>query len=182
MPPKQQVRGKKRQRRGAPSSTPPEDLIEEGRRQDILRVFQEYSSGSNDNNDGDTKDATLSFTDTKKALKELQLVGIKQEEIKAYFGVDKDDRTSILSLDADMFLRFAAAKTIQHSRAQKAFGLMDEAQKGVVVLEDLERVATDLGENLTTEEITEMIDYIDRSGEGLLTLSHFFKIARKVNL
>ena len=81
-----------------------------------------------------------------------------------------------------MFLRFAADKTMQLEKANKAFQLMDEAQKGVVVIEDLQRVCIELGEDLTEEELVEMIEFVDSTGEGLLSPEHFFRIAHKVNL
>ena len=84
-----------------------------------------------------------------------------------------------------MFLRFAADKTIQMNKANKAFQLIDEAQKGVVVVEDLKRVCLELGEDLTDQELNEMIEWADigsSSGDGLLRPKHFFRIAHKSNL
>lgn len=99
------------------------------------------------------------------------------DDVKNYF---QDD--SLESLDADMFLRFAADKSIQIEKSNRAFQLMDEAKKGVVVLEDLQRVCVELGEDMTEEELIEMIDFADSSGEGLLNPKHFFRIAQKTNL
>jgi Ca2+-binding EF-hand superfamily protein len=81
-----------------------------------------------------------------------------------------------------MFLRFAAAKTLQKEKSEKAFELMDGGQKGVIVIEDLQRVAAELGEEFTDDELMEMVDFVDMSGEGLLSPKHIFKIARQVNL
>jgi centrin-3 len=72
--------------------------------------------------------------------------------------------------------------SVQQEKATRAFQLIDEAQKGVVVLEDLQRIAADLDQELTEEELVEMIQFVDKSSDGLLTPRHFFKIARKVNL
>jgi calcium-binding protein CML len=179
-PPKQKS-GKKRSRKGS-SSSPPEDLIEDNRRQEILRAFQEALVQSCDDDDvassNQQSSATISLSDTKRILRRLELEGIKGDEIITYFDDDMME-----SLDADMFLRFAAAMTIQKEKAHKAFSLIDEAGKGVVVLEDLQRVARDLGEEWTDEELTEMIEFADRkSGEGFITKKHFFKLARRVNL
>jgi len=113
----------------------------------------------------------------KKALKQLQLVGLKTDDIKTYFDDD-----SLESLDADMFLRFAADKSIQLDRSNRAFNLMDEAKKGVVVFEDLQRVCLELGEIMTEDELIEMIEFADSSGDGLLNPKHFFRIAHKTNL
>lgn len=176
-PPKQKSGKKRSLKRSSSSSSPPEDLIEDNRRQDILRAFQEAVKSCDDEGRSDQIDA-ISLSDAKKALRRLQLEGIKGDEIMTYF----DDDT-LESLDADMFLRFAAAMTIQKEKADKAFSLIDEAGKGVVLLEDLQRVTRDLGEEWTDEELAEMIEFADsKSGEGFITPKHFFKLARKVNL
>ena len=98
-------------------------------------------------------------------------------EVKRYF---EDD--ALESVDTDMILRFAADKSIQIEKSNRAFELMDEAKKGVVVFEDLQRVCVELGEEMSEEELLEMIEFADSSGEGLLSRKHFFRIARKTNL
>ena len=168
-------------------------MISQERRKEILQVFQRYATvvvqqnNSNCNNkshkDDDDEDynedtPTICISDTKKALKRLGMEGIKQDEISSYFDFDRDDSC----LDSDQFLRFAAVKSIQQDKSKRAFQLIDEAHKGIVVVEDLQRVATDLGEDFTQEELIEMIQFVDKSADGLLTPAHFFKIARKVNL
>jgi Ca2+-binding EF-hand superfamily protein len=143
----------------------------------------EKSKSENDEDDtANHSSDKLSLIGAKKALKKLQLEGIRTEEIETYFeGGDGCDNV-INSLDADMFLRFAAVKTLQREKSDKAFALMDGGQKGVIVVEDLQRVAVELGEDFTEDDLIEMVDFLDRSGEGLLTPKHFFKIARQVNL
>jgi Ca2+-binding EF-hand superfamily protein len=88
----------------------------------------------------------------------------------------------LTDLDEEIFIKFGAIKLVQIEKAQKAFSLFDKDDKGVVVLEDLQRVAQELGEDLTNEELTEMVDLVDRSGDGLLSPNDFVKIAKKVNL
>lgn len=99
------------------------------------------------------------------------------DDAKRYFDDD-----SLESLDADMFLRFAADKSIQMDKSNRAFQLMDEAKKGVVVFEDLQRVCLELGEDMTEDELIEMIEFADSSGDGLINPKRFFRIALKTNL
>lgn len=99
------------------------------------------------------------------------------DDVKRYF-----DDESLEALDADMFLRFAADKSIQMTKSNRAFELIDEAKKGVVVFEDLQRVCLELGEAMTEDELVEMIEFADPSGVGLLSPKHFFRIAKKSNL
>lgn len=82
----------------------------------------------------------------------------------------------------DEFYSLAGRKLIQKEQALKAFALFDPSEKGVVILEDLQRVASELGEELTVVEMEEMIREVDQSGEGLLTTEDFVKIANVVGL
>lgn len=190
-PPKNKQRGGRGKKRKATSNAaaPPEELIDDDRRQAILQVYQEALEKSNSTESGDdnieddlASSDELPLSCARKALTKLQLEGIKIEELQKYFGGGCDGDDPIDSLDADMFLRYAAAKTLQREKSDKAFALMDGGQKGVVLIEDLQRVAGDLGEDISEEGLQEMIDFVDSSGEGLLSPRHFFKIARQVNL
>ena len=48
----------------------------------------------------------------------------------------------------------------------KAFRLFDPNGTGRITFTNLKRVATELGENLTDEELQEMITEADRDGDG----------------
>lgn len=170
---------KKRKRKlssGIRTATPPEDLIEHSRRKEILMSFQTALELSK-SGDKSASDKLLPISCIKKPLKKLQLPGVATHEVKRYFGDD-----SLETLDVDMFLRFAAEKSMQIEKSNRAFELMDKAKKGVVVFEDLQRVCVELGEEISEEELVEMIEFADSSGEGLLSPKHFFRIARKTNL
>jgi Ca2+-binding EF-hand superfamily protein len=88
----------------------------------------------------------------------------------------------LTDLDEKLFIQFGAIKLVQIEKAQNAFALFDKDDKGVVVFEDLQRVAQELGEDFTNDELTEMVDLVDRSGDGLLSPKDFAKIAKRVDL
>ena len=68
-------------------------------------------------------------------------------------------------------------------RAERAFDLLDEAGKGVVVFEDLRRVANEFfEEQVTDDDLEEMIREIDQSGDGILTKHDFYKLANHIGL
>lgn len=51
-----------------------------------------------------------------------------------------------------------------------------------ITLKNLKRVAKELGENLTDEELQEMIDEADRNGDGQIDEEEFFRIMKKTSL
>lgn len=120
---------------------------------------------------------TLSVKEAKRALKELG-IDIKSEELRSVFSNEEED----IQLDESAFLHFAALKIFQLEKSNKAFELIDTGGKGVVVVEDLARVARELEEDLTEEELIEMMEFVDRSGDGMLSRTDFARIGRKVNL
>ena len=46
----------------------------------------------------------------------------------------------------------------------------------------MKRVAKELGENMTDEELQEMIDEADRDGDGEVSEEEFFRIMKKTSL
>ena len=64
----------------------------------------------------------------------------------------------------------------------KAFRLFDEDETGRISFKNLKRVAKELGENMSDDEIQEMIDEADRNGEGEINEDDFVRIMKKTNL
>lgn len=53
---------------------------------------------------------------------------------------------------------------------------------GKISFKNLKRVAKELGENLTDEELHEMIDEADRDGDGEINQEEFLRIMKKTSL
>lgn len=137
----------------------------------------------------------LSISKAKHALRTLG-IDAKSDELSAYldannaYGNDDDDddddsnnNNNVQKVVTElMFVRFGASKILQMEKAQSVFELIDKDQKGVVVLEDLERIAHELDEDISREELEEMIELVDRQGDGLLTINDFVRIAKKIDL
>jgi hypothetical protein len=64
----------------------------------------------------------------------------------------------------------------------KAFRLFDDDETGKISFKNLKRVAKDLGENMTDEELQEMIDEADRDGDGEVSEEEFIRIMKKTSL
>ena len=58
----------------------------------------------------------------------------------------------------------------------KAFRLFDDDDTGKITFRNLKRVAKELGENMTDEELQEMIDEADRDGDGEINEDEFLKV------
>ena len=63
----------------------------------------------------------------------------------------------------------------------KAFQLFDEDKDGFVTVDDLKRIAKEVGEgSITDEELQEMISEGDHDGDGKINEEDFQKIMKKV--
>ena len=59
------------------------------------------------------------------------------------------------------------------------FKLFDDDETGKISFRNLKRVAKELGENMTDEELQEMIDEADRDGDGMINEDEFFRVMKK---
>ncbi len=64
----------------------------------------------------------------------------------------------------------------------KAFRLFIDDGEDKIQLRHLTRVARELGENMSQDELQEMIDEADRSGQGSISEDDFIRIMKKTNL
>uniref|UniRef100_A0A7S1D4K6 EF-hand domain-containing protein n=1 Tax=Cyclophora tenuis TaxID=216820 RepID=A0A7S1D4K6_CYCTE len=110
-------------------------------------------------------------------------VEAKREEIRGWVQQQPDEEVSNDTLvGREVFFRIACSTMEQQQTAEKAFRLFDKDQKGMICFEDLVRVSVELGEEMSEEELQEMVQEADRNGEGLVDLQDFFRLARKIKL
>ena len=64
----------------------------------------------------------------------------------------------------------------------KAFKLFDDDETGKISFKNLKRVAKELGENISDEELQEMIDEADRDGDGEINEQEFLRIMKRTSL
>merc|ERR1719249_353025 len=65
---------------------------------------------------------------------------------------------------------------------RKAFRLFDDDETGFITLKNLRRVAKEIGENMTDEELQEMIEEADRDGDGQVSEEEFLRMMKKTSL
>lgn len=88
------------------------------------------------------------------------------------------------NLDFNEFFGLMTTKiSDKNTRAQysKIFAIYDEERKGYITAENLARVAQTLGENITAEEINELVRRADTDHDGVVSEEEFYNImTRKV--
>ena len=97
-------------------------------------------------------------------------------------SVDKDGSGLV---DYDDFVALMAAKVAARDpleELRKAFRLFDDDETGKISFANLKRVARELGEALSDEELQEMIDEADRNGDGEVDVDEFLRIMQKTAL
>ncbi|KAJ1459351.1 hypothetical protein M885DRAFT_511254 [Pelagophyceae sp. CCMP2097] len=105
---------------------------------------------------------------------------VKKAEIRRMMqDVDKESSPTVLF---DEFVEMATPKMQSRDTREeimKVFSLFDDDQTGAISFRNLKRVANELGENLTDEELQEMVDEADRDGDGLINEDEFFRVMKK---
>lgn len=107
----------------------------------------------------------------------------KKEEIKKMTAdIQKENASTI---DFNDFLQIMSQKMAEKDSKEeilKAFRLFDDDSTGRISFKNIKRVAKELGENLTDEELQEMIDEADRDGDGEINEQEFLRIMKKTSL
>ncbi|XP_034937207.1 caltractin [Chelonus insularis] len=124
----------------------------------------------------------ISTKELKVAFKALG-VEPKKEELKKIITEIDPDNTGEITFDE--FLSVMSTKISAKDSMDeilKAFRLFDDDNTGKITLKNLKRVANELGENLTEEELQEMIDEADIDGDGEISQEEFLRIMKKTHL
>lgn len=142
-------------------------------KQEIREAFDLFDS------DGS---GTIEIKELKVALRALGFEPKKEDMKKMISEMDKSGSGKI---DFNEFLELMTAKMAEKDSKEeilKAFRLFDDDETNAISFKNLKRVAKELGENLTDEELQEMIDEADRNGDGLIDEDEFLRIMKKTNL
>ncbi|XP_005807851.1 caltractin [Xiphophorus maculatus] len=148
------------------------DLTEE-QKQEIKEAFDLFDT------DGT---GTIDIKELKVAMRALGFEPKKEEIKKMVSDIVKDGSGTI---DFDDFLCMMTQKMNEKDSKEeimKAFRLFDDDCTGKISFKNLKRVAKELGENLTDEELQEMIDEADQDGDGEVNEQEFLRIMKKTNL
>ena len=92
------------------------------------------------------------------------------------------DRDGSGVIDFPEFLDMMTARMSDkdtHADIAKVFRLFDDDCTGSITLRNLRRVARELGETMTDEELQEMVDRADSNGDSCVTMDDFYNIMTK---
>lgn len=150
------------------------DKLSVRQKQEIREAFELFDT------DGS---GAIDQSDVNVALRALGIEATKEELAKMLSSVQSKVSNEEKQLKFTEFLELIARKYLERDsqdEISKAFQLFDDG-KGKITFEDLKRVATELDEQLTDEELREMIEAGDKDGDGALTLDDFVKLMKKTS-
>ncbi|XP_049741344.1 centrin-4 [Elephas maximus indicus] len=123
--------------------------------------------------------------DVKELKIAMQALGFepKKEEIKKMIAeIDKGGIGTIGFEDFFAIMSMKMSEKDEKEEILKAFKLFDDDDTGSITLSNIKRVAKELGENLTDDELQEMLDEADRDGDGAINEEEFLRMMKKTTL
>ncbi|XP_025285154.1 centrin-1 [Canis lupus baileyi] len=151
----------------------PKPELTEDQKQEVREAFDLFDA------DGS---GTIDVKELKVAMRALGFEPRKEEMKKMISEVDKEGTGKISFNDFLGVMTQKMAEKDTKEEILKAFRLFDDDETGKISFKNLKRVAVELGENLTDEELQEMIDEADRDGDGEVNEEEFLRIMKKTNL
>lgn len=107
----------------------------------------------------------------------------KKEEIKRMIAeIDKEGTGKLSYEDFLQLMTMKMAEKDTKEEILKAFRLFDDDDTGRISFKNLKRVAKELGETLSDEELREMIEEADLDGDGEVNQDEFLRIMKKTSL
>ena len=146
--------------------------LTDDQRQEIREAFELFDSDKN---------GLLDPHEVKVSMRALGF-DVKKDEVMRLLedmGLQQRDQHQQLLCDLHSFTDIMSEKFAQRDPRQemiKAFQLFDEQNTGKINLRSLRRVARELGENLTDDELQAMIEEFDKDGDGEINLEEFLAI------
>ena len=92
------------------------------------------------------------------------------------------DKNKSGNIDFEEFLDMMTARMSDKDTREdinKVFRLFDDDTSGSITIRNLRRVARELGETMTDEELQEMVERADSNGDGAVSMDDFYNIMTK---
>ena len=147
--------------------------LTEEQKQEIREAFDLFDAdGSGSIDSGELKTA-------------MRALGFEPEDDEIQKMISDIDGDASGTIDYTEFLEMMTkkigAKDVE-GECVKAFGLFDTDGSGSITFEELKRVASELGEAMTEDELQEMLDEADTTGDGTISNEEFMNVMKAQKL
>lgn len=141
--------------------------LSEEHKQEIREAFDLFDTD---------KDNAIDYHELKVAMRALGFDVKKSDVLKILKDYDREASGKISFEDFQEVMTDWMLDRDPQEEIFKSFRLFDDDQTGKISLRNLRRVARELGENMTDEELRAMIDEFDKDGDGEINEEEFIAI------
>ena len=120
--------------------------------------------------------------DPKELKAAMQSLGFETKNQIMYDIISNFDKDGDKNMDFEQFLDVMTSRISGNDTkedVQKVFNLFDDDKTGYITLQNMKRVAKDLGETMSDAELLEMIERADTDQDGQISPSEFYSIMTK---
>jgi len=128
------------------------------------------------------KSGSIDYHELKVAMRALGFDVKKADVLKLMKEYDRNETGQIEYADFVDIMTQKMAERDPEEEIKKAFALFDEDGHGVISAKSLRRVARELGEVLSDEELQAMIDEFDKNQDGVIDQEEFMAIMKQTSI
>ncbi|KAJ3634502.1 hypothetical protein Zmor_012354 [Zophobas morio] len=113
------------------------------------------------------------------------LLGLNFQNDEFQKDLQKSGLKDAEKINFEDFLKFLSTSQKERNfkkEATKVFKLFDYDEKGYISIENLRKIASELGESITEQELKEMIEEGDRDGDGFVGKEDFIQLLEQSKL
>ena len=147
--------------------------LSDEQKQEIKEAFELFDTD---------KTGTIDYHELKVCMRALGFDVKKQEVLNLMREYDREGSGQIEYPD---FLEIMTTKISERDPIEeisKAFKLFDEDNTGRISLRNLRRIAREMQENLSDDELQAMIDEFDKDGDGEISEAEFLAIMKQTSI
>lgn len=127
-------------------------------------------------------DGLITTHDIKIALRSIGFEPTKKEILHM---ISDADATADGVINLPLFMKMMTKKRDEMNpddEIKRAYHLFAEPDSKGISAADIKRIAQELGENLTDEEIRDIIEEADRDGDNIISLEEFIFVMKKTSM
>jgi len=148
-------------------------VLSEEQKQEMKEAFDLFDT---------EKTGKIDYHQLKVSMRALGFDVKKAEVIKIMKEYDRNETGFISYPDFVDIMTAKFADRNPEDEIKKAFALFDDDQSGTIHVRNLRRVARELGEQLSDEELQAMIDEFDKNGDGVIDIDEFMSIMKQSSI